>query len=206
MAEDQRKNTGIVFFDDEFFGNPTYNDEHCYISRSARITGNVVFEDGVIVCPHVTIRADEGTPFKVCKGTNIQDAVIMHGLLNEFVEDEHGNKFSILIGSHTTIGHDALVHGPSKIGKKTFIGFKSVVHRSTVGRNCYVGIGAIIEGVHIDDFRYVRSGMVVDCQTIADSLPMVTDEQKEFNKKVVDKNKHLIKVYQKRRGNHDHTT
>ncbi len=206
MAEDQRRNTGIVFFDDEFFGNPTYNDEHCYISRSARITGNVVFEDGVIVCPHVTIRADEGTPFKVCKGTNIQDAVIMHGLLNEFVEDEHGNKFSILIGSHTTIGHAALVHGPAKIGKKTFIGFKSVVHRSTVGRNCYVGIGAIIEGVDIGDFRYVRSGMVVDCQTIADSLPMVTDEQKEFNKKVVDKNKNLIKVYQKRRVNHDHAT
>ncbi|KKP97709.1 MAG: Carboxysome protein CcmM [Candidatus Moranbacteria bacterium GW2011_GWD2_36_12] len=194
---------GVVFYDDEFFGNPQYDDENCYVSRTARITGKVQLEDNVIVCPHVSIRADEGSPFKICKGTNIQDSVIIHGLYGEYVEDEHGEKYSVLIGSHCTIAHRATVHGPTKIGKKTFVGFHTIIHNSIVGRNCYIGHGAIVENVTIKDERFVRSGMVVDCQTIADSLPMVNEHQKGFNKAVVDKNKHLVKIYQERRRHHN---
>lgn len=193
------KDKGVVFFDDEHFGNPDYDDKKCYVSQTARITGKVTLEDDVIVCPHVSIRADEGSPFKICKGTSIQDSVIMHGLYEKFVEDEHGEKFSILVGSHCTIAHRATIHGPAKIGKKTFIGFHAIVHSSTVGRNCHIGHGAIIENVDIEDERFVRSGMVVDCQHIANNLPKVTEQQKGFNKSVVDHNKVLVKVYHDRR-------
>lgn len=190
---------GVVFFDDEVFGNPEYNDEECSISRSARITGRVIIEKDVIVCPHVTLRADEGTPFKICKGTNIQDSVIMHGLYNEFVTGDDGQQYSIYVSSHCTISHRATIHGPAKIGKKTFIGFHAIVHNSTIGRNCHIGLGAIIENVKIADERLVRSGMVVDCQAIADSLPPVDEKHKQFNKGVVDHNKHLVVIYNKRR-------
>ncbi|HAR99736.1 MAG: hypothetical protein US57_C0011G0014 [Candidatus Moranbacteria bacterium GW2011_GWC2_37_73] len=195
---------GVVFYDDEFFGNPEYDDEKCYVSRTARITGKVILEHDVIVCPHVSIRADEGSPFKICKGTSIQDSVILHGLHGRFVEDEKGIGYSILIGSHCTVAHRATVHGPTKIGKKTFVGFHAIVHSSEVGRNCYIGSGAIIENVIIADERFVRSGMVVDCQSIADSLPMVNEKQKEFNKAVVDHNKELVKIYHERRSKRKH--
>ena len=197
------KGKGVVFYDDEFFGNPEYDDENCYVSRTARITGKVNLEDDVIVCPHVSIRADEGSPFKICKGTNVQDSVIIHGLYEEYVQDSDGEKYSVLIGSHCTIAHRATIHGPAKIGKKTFIGFHTIVHSSTIGRNCYIGHNVTIENVEIKDDRYVRSGMVVDCQSIADSLPMANKEQKDFNKKVVDKNKRLVKIYHARRKQYD---
>lgn len=185
-------------FDDKFFGNPEFNEEKVYKSRTAVIVGRVILEDDVIVGPQASIRADEGTPFKICKGTNVQDHVNMHGLHNKFVS-VGGEKFSIYIDSHCSIAHGALIHGPVKIGKKTFIGFKAIVHCSEIGRNCYIGHGAIIEGVKIADNRYVRSGTVVDCQTIADALPPVPDHLREFNREVVDYNKQLREQYHERR-------
>lgn len=119
------------------------------------------------------------------------------------MKDEKGNKYSVLIGSHCTIAHRATVHGPTKIGKKTFVGFHSIVHNSTIGRNCYIGQNVTIENVIIKDDRYVRSGMVVDCQSIANGLPMANEQQKDFNRKVVDKNKRLVKIYHARRKRYD---
>lgn len=188
-----------VFFTDDFFGNPDYNNQTCYVSRSARITGEVFIGDDVIVCTNGVLRADEGTPFKIGRGTNVQDGVIMHGLHKKFVEDEQGNKYSILIGSHCTVAHGALIHGPAKIGNKTFVGFRTIVHGSQVGRNCYIGHGAIVEGVIIADERYVRSGSVIDSQELADTLPQVLDKHKDFNREVVDYNKNLRKTYHERR-------
>ena len=188
-----------VFFTDDVFGNPDYNTQKCYVSRSARITGEVILEDDVIVCPQVVLRADEGAPFKICKGTNIQDGVIMHGLHKKYVEDEAGRKYSVLIGSHSTIAHGAIIHGPAKIGKKTFIGFRAIIHNSQVGRNCHIGHGTIVENVIIVDERYARSGSVIDSQALADALPKVEEKHKEFNHEVVDYNKQLRAKYHARR-------
>ena len=188
-----------VFFTDDVFGNPDYNTQKCYVSRSARITGEVILEDDVIVCPQVVLRADEGAPFKICKGTNIQDGVIMHGLHKKYVEDEAGGKYSVLIGSHSTIAHGAIIHGPAKIGKKTFIGFRAIIHQSEIGRNCHIGFGAIVRGVRIGDYRHVPDGMVVNKQEDADKLPEVPEHLQEFNKEVVDYNKELCQKYKERR-------
>lgn len=202
------------------FGDPKYDVEKCYISSRASLIGQIIIEEEVIAAPGVRLRADEGAPFKICRGTNIQDGVVMHGLLNKYVE-EGGKKFSIWIGSHCSLAHKAMIHGPTKIGKHSFIGFMAEVHYSTLGRNCfvrsratienstigsncYIGIGAIIDGVKIADGRYVESGQVVICQEQADLLPDVPNKVREkcnhFNQEVVDYNKKLIKLYKERRS------
>jgi carbonic anhydrase len=196
------------------FGNSKY-DKKSFVSDRATVIGKVIIEENVIVAPGCSLRADEGTPFKICKGTNIQDNVIFHGLLNQFVEAD-GEKYSIFVDSHCSVAHRATIHGPAKIGKKTFAGFNVIIHGSTIGRNCFIdfratiknstigdychiGIGSIISGVKIGNNKYVKDGSVLIHQEDADILPNVPDAQKhkddEFNKEVVDYNKILCKKY-----------
>jgi carbonic anhydrase len=196
------------------FGSSKYNKKS-FVSDRVAVIGKVTLEENVIVAPGCSLRADEGTPFRVCKGTNLQDGVILHGLLEKYVEVD-GNRYSIYIGSHCSIAHDATIHGPAKISKKTFVGFDSIIHNSEIGRNCFVdfratikgsaigdrchiGIGAIINNVKIGDNRYVKDGSVIIHQDDADILPLVPEKIRhaddEFNKEVVDYNKILCKKY-----------
>ena len=45
--------------------------------RNSQITGNVIIEENVHVV-NAVIRADEGTPFYISSGSNIQDFAILH--------------------------------------------------------------------------------------------------------------------------------
>jgi carbonic anhydrase/acetyltransferase-like protein (isoleucine patch superfamily) len=182
---------------DEVFGDPEINPES-YIRKGVTIDGKVIIEKDVIVSPGVSLRADEGSPFRICKGTNIQDDVVFHGLLDKFVEAD-GEKYSIYIGSHCSIAHKALIHGPTKIGKKTFVGFGTIIHNSIIGRNCHIGFRAIIRGVKISDNKYVADGAIINEQKSADLLPDVPKDLQEFNKEVVDYNKKLVKLYKERK-------
>jgi sulfate permease, SulP family len=185
-------------FDDKIFGNPDFNPDECFISSRSAVIGKVIIENNVIIAPGASIRADEGSPFRIGQCTNIQDEVIVHGLLDRYIT-EKGKRYSVFIGKFCSIAHGAIIHGPTKIGDKTFIGFRSIIHNSTVGRNCFIAHGAIIDSVKIKDGRYVRDGMVVDSQEIADKLPKVPHNKAEFNEEVVEYNKKLCKWYKERR-------
>lgn len=186
--------------------------ENAHVDDSAEICGDVTISQEVMISPHVSIRADEGTPFFIGKGTNIQDSVTFHGLYEQYILVNE-EKFSIYVGSHVSIAHNAIIHGPSLIEKKCFIGFRATIHDSKLHRNCYIdmtavvnnsivgansyiGIGAIVSGVKISPNRYIADGQIVNTQAIADLLPEVTVEHHEklnaFNKKVVDFNKMLL--------------
>jgi carbonic anhydrase/acetyltransferase-like protein (isoleucine patch superfamily) len=187
----------MMLLNDEFFGKRIISDK-AYVSSYAFILGEVIIEDNVIVAPHASLRADEGAPFRICKGVNIQDGVIMHGLLDRFVEID-GEQYSIYIGSHCSLAHGAIVHGPTKIGKKTFVGFRAIVHNSNIGRNCYIGHGSQVIGVTIGDNRTVPEGAIITVQQQADLLPSISEAQKHFNHDVVDYNKALVPIYAARR-------
>jgi len=187
-----------ISFHDKIFGDP-HIDEKDFVSSKATIIGDVLLEENVIVCPNVSIRADEGAPFRIRYGTNIQDGVILHGLKDRFVTDDEGKKYSIYIGSHSTIAHGAIIHGPVMIGKHSFVGFGAIIHNAVIGRNCHIGFGAIIRGVTVPDFRYVRDGLVVNKQAVADALPTADEHLQEFNAEVVDFNKGLVQKYKSRR-------
>lgn len=167
-----------------------------YVNSSAVVIGDVTIEAECLISPQVSIRADEGTPFLICKGTNIQDGVNIHGLFNRFVE-VNGVQYSVYIGSHCSIAHNALVHGPTKIDKKTFVGFRATVHESVVGRNCFIDKHALVDGVTLPDYTYVPKGAIIDSQEAVERLFKVKDKHGNFNKEVVDFNKDIILHYKK---------
>lgn len=166
-----------------------------YVHPKAEVIGRVIIEDNVLIAPNASIRADEGSPFKISKGCNVQDGVVMHGLYEKYVTVGE-EKFSIFIGSHCSIAHQAMIHGPTFIDKKTFVGFRAIVHNSRIGKHCHIGHGAIVVGVEIPDNRYVGHGMVIDSQDKVKRLSLVTEEDNNFNKEVVDVNKRMKEVYQ----------
>lgn len=204
---------------DSIFGTSIISSK-AFVFNEDSVIGDVVIEHDVIVAPGASIRADECGPFYIGKGTNIQDGVIFHGLLNKYIEVGE-EQFSIWVGSHCSIAHRALIHGPTKIGKKTFVGFDSIIHasivgrncfvdfkavikKSTIGNNCHIGVGAIIVGVKIPNGKYIEDNQVVSNQQMADALPEVSPEMKEtdeeFNKEVVDLNKELVELYRARKN------
>jgi carbonic anhydrase/acetyltransferase-like protein (isoleucine patch superfamily) len=128
---------------DYIFGTPIISPK-AFVFNDESVIGDVVIEHDVIVAPGASIRADECGPFYIGKGTNVQDGVIFHGLLNKYIEVGE-EQFSIWIGSHCSIAHRALIHGPSMIGKKTFIGFDAIVHASVIGRNCFIDFKAVVK-------------------------------------------------------------
>ena len=165
-----------------------------YVSSTASIVGDVTIAGKCIILPQVSIRADEGSPFFIAKGTNIQDRVVIHGLLDKFVKVA-GKNYSVYIGSHCSIAHGALIHGPAWIDKKCFIGFNATVYYSTIGRNCYIDTGAIVQGVRLKPKSYVPCGAVIDNQDKVDALALIADEHLKFNKEVVDFNKNLCAAH-----------
>lgn len=177
------------------FGRPEISPES-YVHPKAEVIGRVIIEENVLIAPNASLRADEGSPFKICKGCNIQDGVVMHGLLGQWITVKEGD-FSIFIGSHCSIAHQAIIHGPTFIGKKTFVGFRAIIQSSKIGQRCYIGHGAIVIGVEIPDNRYVGHGLVVDSQDKVKRLPLVMEEDNNFNHDVVDVNKRIKEIYQR---------
>lgn len=186
-----------------------------FVMSGACITGDVIIKENAIVASGAQIRADECGPFYIDKGTNIQDGVVMHGLLNQFIEI-CGIQYSIYIGSHCSLAHCCLVHGPSHIEKKTFIGAQAQIWASFIGRNsfvgsqsliknsrigqyCYIGDQAAVKGVVVPDGRCVQDFQKVFRQEDANSLPIVPKGVRkfalDFNKHVVDLNKQLVALH-----------
>jgi len=89
------------------------------------------------------------------------------------------------------------IHGPAVVLDDSFVGMKTLVFKSHVGRNCVVEPGVILMGVKVADGRYVPVGSVIKTQEEADMLPVITNDYvfKDLNKGVVHVNKTLAKGY-----------
>jgi len=158
-----------------------------YVSESAVITGNVIIGEQVFIAPHAIVRADEpGSRILIGNGCNIQDNVIVHALTNT----------NVLIGDHTSLSHGCIVHGPIEVGKNCFIGFGAVIFDCSIGDGCFVSHRALVRGVNITSGRAVKDGAVVVGQIEADKLEEVTVEHTEFASSVVRTNIILAESYQ----------
>jgi sulfate permease, SulP family len=165
-----------------------------YVHPNASVIGRVILGRDVHVAAEASVRADEGTPFYIGDRTNIQDGVVLHALKEKHVQ-VNDEKWAIYIGSDVSVAHQALVHGPSFVGDRTFIGFKAVVHDSVVGEGCFIGMGAIVVGVEIPAGKFVPHGMVIDSQDKVQGLPNANSGQQHFNEDVVEVNRGLAKAY-----------
>ena len=155
-------------------------DETAFISQFSSVIGDVTIKNNVYVAPNVSVRADEGTPFYIGSNTNLQDGVILHGLLNRRISV--GPKaFSIFIGNQVSIAHRALVHGPCFIGDKVFVGFNSIVYNAIVGKGSFISYNAVVtNGVRIPPNSFVPPGANIDTQEKADALSPVPADSREF--------------------------
>lgn len=155
-------------------------DKTAFVSQFSSVIGDVTIRNNVYVSPNVSIRADEGTPFYIGFNTNIQDGVILHGLLNKRIS-VGTKKYSIFIGNEVTIAHGALVHGPCYIADKVFVGFNSIVYTAIVGKGAFISYNAVVtNGVRIPPDRFVPPGANIDSQEKADALSPVPKDGNEF--------------------------
>ncbi len=182
-----------------------------YVHPQASVIGDVYIGKNVMVSPQAAIRGDEGAPIHIGNDTNIQDGVAVHALetrdgegnpVDNNLVDVGGKKYAVYIGDRVSLAHQSQVHGPASIGDDTFVGMQAFVFKSKVGNNVVLEPGAKVVGVTIPDGRYVPLGMIVSNQSIADALPVITDDYvfKHLNEGVVHVNTNLAKGYNKMSG------
>lgn len=208
----------LLNHDDEVFGNPVIDPES-FVDPTATVTGEVRIGERVLVAPNVSIRADEGTPFQICPGSNFQDGAILHGHKQECVIGLDGERCSIWVGERTTVAHGAILHGPLLIKGRCFIGPSSHVWGSTIGNGCViddgakvknstlgdgcmVGMNAVVRNVKIPNGMYIPDQAKVNSQRLVGRLTKVRPrELKTFiakNKDIVEINHDLVEKHKRR--------
>lgn len=160
--------------------------------RNSQITGNVTVGENVHIV-NAAIRADEGSPFYIGKGSNIQDFCTLHGYAEQLipVEDKH---YSIYIDEYVSVAHGALVHGPAYIGKNSFIGFKATIDAAIIGNNVEIGAHSYIKRVTIPDNTAIAPNAVI---TSEEDIEKYITEPSGINQKVVSVNLEMAAAYKK---------
>ncbi len=166
-----------------------------YVHSFSNLIGDVRIGPNVLIAPGTSIRADEGNPFYIGEGTNIQDGVVIHGLEEGRVIGDDQQRYSVWIGKQASITHMALIHGPAYVGDECFIGFRSTVFNARVGKGCIVMMHALIQDVEIPPGKYVPSGSIITTQQQADRLPDVQASDLHFSRHVVGINEALRAGY-----------
>jgi carbonic anhydrase/acetyltransferase-like protein (isoleucine patch superfamily) len=180
-------------------------DSTSYVHPLASVIGNVIMGKNIMVSPMASIRGDEGQPLYIGDDSNVQDGVVIHGLeTEEEGKPVEGNfytvgdkRYSVYIGNRVSLAHQVQIHGPAVVYDDTFVGMKSLIFKSSVGKGCVIEPGVILMGVSVADRRFVPSGSVVKSQVDANNLPTITEDypMKNMNKGVVHVNTQLAKGY-----------
>jgi len=156
-----------------------------YVHSFSNIIGDVHIGSNVMIAPGTSIRADEGTPFYIGQGSNIQDGVVIHGLEQGRVTGDDDKSYSVWVGKNTSLTHMSLIHGPAYVGDDCFIGFRSTVFNARVGKGCIVMMHVLIQDVEIPPGKYIPSGAIITNQQQADRLPDVLDSDVKFATHVI---------------------
>lgn len=184
-------------------------EKSAFVHPQAFVSGDVFIGKDVFVAPFASIRADEGSPFYIGNGSNVQDGVVLHALetfghdgrpIDAHLINVAGKKYAIYIGERVSLAHQSQIHGPAIVSDDTFIGMQAFVFKSRVGKGCVIEPCAKIIGVEIADSRYVPAGRVVNSQTEANTLPLITDDYPlaHLNEDVVKVNRELARTYRPR--------
>ena len=107
--------------------------KNVFLASGSIVRGDVTLMEDVNVWFHAVIRAEAGSVV-IGSGTNIQDGCVIH-------VDQGAD---VAIGSQTTIGHNATIHGCT-IGNNTLIGMGAIImNHAVIGDNCIVAAGALV--------------------------------------------------------------
>lgn len=110
-----------------------------FIAPDAQIHGDVLIDDAAVVLFGVVMRA-EFDQIRIGRESNIQDGVIVHC----------DDGVPTTIGERVTVGHAVVVHG-STIGDDCLVGIGSrTLNHSVLGEGSWLGAGAVLtEGSRI---------------------------------------------------------
>jgi len=104
-----------------------------YVAAGAAVIGSVVLGRDVSVWFNAVVRGDNDV-ITIGDGTNIQDGAVLHV--------DPG--FPLDIGSHVTVGHQAMLHGCT-IGDRSLVGIQAVVlNGAVIGEDCVIGAKTFI--------------------------------------------------------------
>ncbi|WP_179946325.1 carbonic anhydrase [Candidatus Nitrosocosmicus hydrocola] len=194
---------------------PSINDT-AYVHPFGIVIGNCHIGENVLVAPTAVCRGDEGTPLYIGDFSNLQDGVVIHGLITtlngENLDDRRfssngdrllGNDsrfdsgYSVYVGENVSLAHGVLIHGPAFVGDNTFVGMESMVFNAKIGNNVAIAVASTVTGgVEIPDNKFVPPGAVIITQEQADNLPdRVGSEYENINTAVVDVNQELAIGY-----------
>ena len=105
-----------------------------FVAETATVVGQVILGERASIWPGAVLRA-ESEPIRIGEGSNIQDNAVLH--VDPGVP--------MTIGSHVTVGHQAMLHGCT-IGDGSLIGIQAIVlNHAVIGRQCLVAAGAAME-------------------------------------------------------------
>ena len=134
-------------------------DPSAYVHPTAVLIGDVIVGPGCYIGAAATLRGDFGR-LVMHKGSNLQDSCVVHGFPDtDTVMEEDAH-----------IGHGAIIHGAT-IGRNCLVGMNAVVmDHVTLGDECIVGA-----------LTFIREGMQVPPRSIIVGNPgrivkEVTDE------------------------------
>ncbi|MGF6633637.1 carbonic anhydrase/acetyltransferase-like protein (isoleucine patch superfamily) [Paraburkholderia sp. MM5496-R1] len=167
--------------------------ESAFVDPTAILCGRVIVGANVFIGPYAVIRADETDaqggiePIHIGAHSNIQDGVVIHSKSGA----------AVTVGSHTSIAHRAIVHGPCEVGDRVFIGFNSVLFNCTVGEGCVVRHNAVVDGCNLPAGFYVPSTQRIGPGTDLSTIPKVTASASEFSEDVAQTNVRLVQGYRR---------
>ena len=144
----------------EFNGFIPIIHESSFIHPQAAVTGNVIIGKDVYVGPGAAIRGDWGEII-IEDGCNIQENCTIHMF--------PGKSITLKAGAH--IGHGAIIHG-ANIGKNCLVGMNAVIMDDVIlGDECIVGALAFIKAeTEIPARRMVVGNPAVIIKTVSDEM------------------------------------
>lgn len=112
---------------------PTFGKNY-WLADNASVIGDVVLGDHCTVWFNAVVRGDVNS-IRIGDYTNIQDGAVIHCTYQ---------RFATTIGSHVSIGHNAIVHGCT-IEDRVLIGMGAIVmDGAVIGTGSIIGAGAIV--------------------------------------------------------------
>ncbi len=144
----------------EFDGYKPVIHESAFIHPQAAITGNVVIGKNVYIAPGAAIRGDWGK-IVINDGCNVQENCTIHMFPG----------VTVVLEESAHIGHGAVIHG-GQIGRNCLVGMNAVVmDRVKLGAECIVGaLSFLKEGMKIPKRKVVVGNPAKIVKDVSDEM------------------------------------
>ncbi|MDX2083045.1 MAG: gamma carbonic anhydrase family protein [Rickettsiales bacterium] len=130
-------------------------DNSAFIAANAIISGAVTIGKNSGIWFGCVLRGDV-TKITIGENTNIQDNCVLHGTRPNHAQNKTGSQGApVIVGSHVTIGHNAIIHA-CIIEDYAFIGMGSIVmDLARVEKFAMLAAGAVLT-----PGRVIKSGQI----------------------------------------------